>query len=78
MNDNGKLTGWTSLLILAGIGLVLAGAALAPDNSLPTWLLVGGWGLTTMALNNVYRKVREKVREREIREDERRTLRGGR
>ena len=75
MDDKGKLTGWTALLTVAGIGLMLAGGALAPD-SLPTYLMVAGWGLTLIALNNVYRKVRDKVAEREIREDERRRLGG--
>lgn len=74
MNDQGKLTGWTEFLIVAGIGLALAGGALAPHNSLCTWLLIGAWGVTLTALNNVFRKVHDKVREREIREQERARL----
>jgi hypothetical protein len=76
MDDKGKLTGWTVFLILAGLGLVIAGGALASDSSLPTWLLIGGWIATMTALNNVIRKVHEKVREREIREEERSRLSG--
>jgi hypothetical protein len=71
MSDDGKLTFWTAFLILAGIGLVITGAALAPDHSAATWLLVAAWAVTMTALNNVYGKVREKIREREIREQER-------
>ena len=40
MNSQGKLTGWTAVLILAGIGLAIAGAALSPA-TLPACLLVG-------------------------------------
>ena len=76
MDDKGKLTAWTALLIVAGTGLALAGGALAPDGKPYTWLLVGAWGVTLTAFNNIYRKVRDKVTEREIREDERRRLGG--
>ena len=76
MNDNGRLTGWTALLILAGIGLALAGGALAPDGQLYTWLLIAAWAVTMTALNNVYRKVRDKTREHEIRAEERNRLSG--
>lgn len=83
MDDKGHLTAWTALLILAGMGLALAGGALAPDGALYTWLLAGGYAATLTALNNIYRRVRTKVREREIREQEQarlagRTLRDGR
>ena len=74
MNDQGKLTPFTVLLILGGLGMALAGGILAPD-TLPTALLGGAWWATFLALNNVYRKVREKIREREIREEERRGVR---
>ncbi len=76
MDDNGRFTGWTAFLILAGIGLAIAGGALAPDNSPYTWLLIAAWGVTLTALNNVYGKIRGKVREREIRDDERNRLTG--
>lgn len=76
MNDQGKLTGWTAFLILAGVGLVLAGGALAPSGALYTWLLIAGWMVSMTAFNNVYRKVRDKVREREIRDEERARLTG--
>jgi hypothetical protein len=76
MDDSGRLTGWTAFLILTGIGLLFAGAALAPDGSLYTWLLVAAYGVTLTALNNIHRKVRGKVREREIRDDERKRLAG--
>lgn len=76
MNDNGRLTGWTAFLIVAGVVLALAGGALAPDSQVYTWLLVGAWITTNIALNNVYRKVRTKVDERQIREDERRRVAG--
>jgi len=74
MDDNGRLTGWTAFLILASIGLAFAGGWLAPDRSLPVWLLVGAWAAAVTAGNNIYRKVREKVRERQIREEERQRL----
>jgi hypothetical protein len=73
MTAKGHLTGWTSLLILAGIGLSIAGVAMAPQ-TLPTWLMAGGFAATWTALNNIYRPVRRAVREREIREDERARL----
>lgn len=76
MDDKGKLTGGTALLIVAGLVLVLIGGALAPDGQVYTWLLVGAWAATNAALNNIYRKVRTKVREREIREEEQRRLAG--
>jgi hypothetical protein len=75
MDDKGKLTGWTALLIVAGMVLMIVGGWLAPD-SLPTFLMVAGWGVTFTALNNIYRKVRSKVDERQIREDERARLAG--
>jgi hypothetical protein len=70
MNTRGHLTGCTSLLILAGLGLAIAGAAMAPD-TLPTWLMAGGFAATWFALNNIYGPVSRAVRDREIREDER-------
>ena len=76
MDDKGKMTGWTAFLVLAGIGLAIAGGALAPDHSVYTWLLVGAWGVTLTAFHNVYRKVHDKVTERAIREDERAKLAG--
>lgn len=76
MNDKGLLTGWTALLVVAGFGLVVAGGALAPDGKLYVWLLIGAWCLTLTAFSNVYRKVRDKVTERAIRDDERRRLSG--
>ena len=76
MNDQGGFTGWTAFLILAGIALALTGGALAPDGSVYTWLLVAAWGVTLIALNNVYRKVRTKVDEAQIRADERARILG--
>jgi hypothetical protein len=74
MNDKGNLTGWTSMLILASIVLAIVGGALAPDGKLYTWLLVGAWGVMLTAFNNVYRKVRTKVDEAQIRADERQRM----
>jgi hypothetical protein len=54
----------------------LAGGALAPDGQLYTWLLIAAWAVTMTALNNVYRKVRDKTREHEIRAEERNRLSG--
>ncbi len=68
MNARGRLTGWTSLLILAGIGLSIAGVAMAPE-TLPTWLMAGGFAATWNALNNIYGPARRAAREREIREE---------
>ena len=76
MNDQGRFTGWTAFLILAGIVLALTGGWLAPDGKPYVWLLVGAYGVTLIALSNVYRKVREKVREREIRDQEQARLTG--
>ena len=73
MNAKGHLTGWTSLLILAGIGLSIADAAMAPE-TLPTWLMAGGFIATWDALRNIYGPARRAVREREIRDDERARL----
>jgi hypothetical protein len=75
MDDKGHLTGWTALLLVAGIVLMLAGGGLAPD-SLPTYLMVAGWGVTLIAFNNIYRRVRTKVDERQIREDQRSQITG--
>lgn len=77
MDDKGKLTAWTALLIVTGIILALIGGALAPDGKIYTWLLIGGWLCTSTALGNVYGKVRTAIRESEIREQERQRL-GGR
>jgi hypothetical protein len=74
MNDRGRLTIWTAFLVLAGIALALAGAILAPDRALYTWLFVAAFGATWIAFSNVLRKVRDKVREREIRDEERARL----
>lgn len=74
MTDEGRLTAWTAFLVLAGIALVITGAALAPDGRVYVWLLTGGWAATMIAFNTVYSKIREKVREQKIREDERRHL----
>ena len=71
MNDQGKLTGGTALLILASIALAGTGAALAPEHSWPIWLLIAGWITMFTALNTVYGTIRRKVREREIRDEER-------
>jgi membrane protein required for beta-lactamase induction len=76
MSAKGHLTGWTSLLILAGIGLAIAGAVMAPE-TLPTWLMAGGFAATWNALNNIYGPVRRAAREHEIREDERARHAGG-
>ena len=75
MNDKGHLTGWTAFLIVAGIGMAIAGAVLAPD-TLPTFLLISGYGAVLIALNNVHGKIRSKMKEREIRDDERSRITG--
>lgn len=49
MTDNGRMNLGVSLLVLAGLGLMVAGGVLAPDN-LPTWLLLGGGVLLSWAL----------------------------
>jgi hypothetical protein len=75
MNDQGRFTGWTGLLVLAGMALAITGALLAPA-TLPTRLLAGGWVCIMLALSSVYRKARAKAREQQIRDDERARLSG--
>jgi hypothetical protein len=77
MNDQGKLTAGTSVLILAGIVLAFVGGALAPDGQVYTWLLIGAWICAMQAFNSVHGKIRKGVWEREIRDDERQKLAGG-
>ena len=77
MNNQGKLTGGTNFLLLASIVLVIVGGAMAPDNQVYTWLLIGAFVACFTALNNVYLSVRTKVREAEIRQDERTKLASG-
>jgi len=74
MKDNGQLTRWTAFLILAGLVLAFAGGVIAPDHAVWTWLLVAAWAVTFTALSNIYNTVRTSVRERQIREEERRRL----
>lgn len=75
MKNDGHLTGWTCLLLLAGLGLGAAGGILAPA-TLPTWLLIGGWLAIFAAANNIYRPIRRWMQERDIRADERARLAG--
>jgi hypothetical protein len=75
VNDKGHPTGWTALLIVAGFALAIAGGVLAPD-SLPVYMLVGAWGLTLTAANNIFRTVRAKADEHQIRADERARITG--
>ena len=75
MKPDGKLTGWTALLILAGFGLGIVGAALAPPTT-PTLLLVLGWVCFVAAASNIYRPIRKYIAERDIRADERARLTG--
>src|SRR6516225_834278 len=77
MNNQGKLTGGTNFLLLASIVAAIVGGAMAPDNPVYTWLLIGAFVACFTALNNVYLSVRTKVREAEIRQDERTKLASG-
>lgn len=78
MTDQGKFTGWTAFLTIAGFVLGITGLAMVASNrSLATWLLAAAWVTTLMAFNNVVAKIRARRREHEIREAERaRLLRG--
>lgn len=75
MTDQGKFTGWTAFLTLAGFALGLAGLALVDsDRPLATWLFAAAWITTALAFNNVVAKIRARRREHEIRQAERSRL----
>jgi hypothetical protein len=77
MNDQGRLTGWTSFLILASLGLVIAAAAVSGSTlPLPVVLLYAAWLADFAVLNSVLRKIRDKRREHEIRTEERARMTG--
>jgi hypothetical protein len=76
MNDQGRLTGWTCLLLLAGIVLVVTGALLAPPGKVYVWVLVAAWIAVMSAANRIYLKARAVIREQQIRADERARLSG--
>lgn len=74
MNDKGKLTGRTCLLVLAGLALTVTGSLLAPPGKPYVWLLCGGWAAMAFAFTSVYLKARGVIREQQIRADERSQL----
>ena len=57
MSEHGKPSGLVSLLILASLGLAIAGSALAPG-TLPVWLIAGGWAASWWAMSAYYTAVR--------------------
>jgi len=60
MSEHGKPSGFVALLLLASIGLMFAGAMLAPD-ALPSWLMLGGWGACYWALGSYYAAARRRL-----------------
>ena len=60
MTENGNFSGLVSLLVLASLGLTIAGSVLAPNN-LPAWLLGGGWMAAYWALGTYHAAARRRL-----------------
>lgn len=71
MKENGRLTGWTCLLLLASFALVIGGAILAPPGKPYVWVLVAAWIAGMTAANRIYLRARAVIHEEKIRADER-------
>jgi hypothetical protein len=60
MTEHGQFSGFVALLILASLGLSIAGAALAPG-TLPVWLMAGGWMACWWALSSYHAAARRRL-----------------
>lgn len=60
MTEHGNFSGLVSLLVLASLGLVIAGSVLTP-NTLPAWLLGGGWVAAYWALGTYHAAARRRL-----------------
>jgi hypothetical protein len=60
MNRHGNFSGFVALLVLASLGLTLAGSALAPE-TLPVWLMAAGWTASWWALTSYRAAVRRRL-----------------